>query len=186
MDNAKLAVQEWLSGVVIGYNFCPFAGDALGKGKVRFEVCSETSEELILSDLESELNMLAASPDIETSLLIIDRALNDFGQYNQFLDLAEALVVELGHAGRFQIASFHPDYCFADVSQSDPSNYTNRAPYPVLHILRERSVEWAVENYTDVDLIPEKNIARLHATTDAELKQIIRLSSPSKDSKENT
>ena len=184
MNSAKRAVQEWLSGVVVEYNFCPFAGDALGKDKVRFEVCSETSEELILNDLEAELSLLVRSPDIETSLLIIDRGLSDFAHYNQFLDLAEALVEELGHSGRFQIASFHPDYSFADVSQSDPSNYTNRAPYPLLHILRERSVEWAVDNYAEVDLIPEKNIARLLSATPAELERIIRLSSANKDSKD--
>jgi len=158
---AVSSVKKWVEDIVIGLNLCPFAKKELVKNRIRFEVCAANTEEELTLKLNQELEYLFAHDDVETSLLILTNVLQNFYDYNQFLDVADALIQKLDFEGEFQIASFHPDYQFADTELDDVENYTNRAPYPILHILREASLERAIDTYPDVDDIPKKNIALL-------------------------
>lgn len=155
------SVKKWVEDMVVGLNLCPFAKRELLADRVRFFVSEAKSEEQLLMDLHSELNMLNADDGIETTLLIHPAVLQNFSEYNQFLDYAEGLLVELELEGVYQIASFHPDYQFADTEPDDVENYTNRAPYPILHLIREKSLERAVANYPNPEQIPERNVALL-------------------------
>ena len=130
------ATRDWLEQVVIGLNLCPFAHREFANDRVRFAITDATTELQLLQSLESELQLLFGDPSIETTLLIHPQALGDFADYNQFLDLADGLLVQMNLEGIFQIASFHPDYQFDGTSPGDAENYTNRSPYPTLHILR--------------------------------------------------
>ncbi len=164
MNNDQIvdAVRHWVETLVVGLNLCPFAKRELAKNRVRFLVSSASSEEQLLGDLESELILLESDNHIETTLLIHPRVLQDFYDYNQFLDYAEGLVTQMNMEGLFQIASFHPEYQFAGTEADDVENYTNRAPFPLLHLLREESLERAVDSYPQVEQIPDRNIERLN------------------------
>ena len=164
---------HWLENVVIGLNLCPFAKKELIKDRIRFEVCDSSDEEALLLKLNQELEFIFANDDIETSLLILSNILQSFEDYNQFLDIADALIQQMDFEGEFQIASFHPDYQFADTEFDDVENYTNRAPYPILHILREASLEKAIDSYPDVDNIPAKNIALLKEMGLVKVKELL-------------
>jgi len=155
--------SQWLERAVIGLNLCPFAKAAYVKQRVRFTVSAATSDEALLDDLILALQDLhAADPaKCETTLLIHPQALNDFLYYNDFLDAADAALDALGLTGVIQIASFHPRYQFSGTAPDDIENFTNRAPYPLLHLLREDSIEQAVESYPGVDDIPRRNIDAL-------------------------
>ena len=155
--------QQWLERAVIGLNLCPFAKAAYVKQRVRFTVSTATSSEALLDDLILALQQLhAVDPaECETTLLIHPQALNDFLDYNDFLDAADAALDALGLEGVIQVASFHPQYQFAGSEPDDIENFTNRSPYPLLHLLREDSIEEAVESYPDVDEIPRRNIETL-------------------------
>ena len=155
--------RAWLERVVIGLNLCPFAKAPHAKGEVRFVVSAARSADALLADLIAELRRLAelAPQQVETTLLIHPRVLNDSADYNDFLDVAEAAVAELGLEGVLQIASFHPDYQFEGSEPDDLANATNRAPYPTLHLLREASVERALHAFPEAEAIFEANIATL-------------------------
>lgn len=155
------SVKKWVEDIVVGLNLCPFAKRELLADRVRFFVSEAETEEQLLMDLHSELNLLNDDDGIETTLLMHPAVLQDFSDYNQFLDYAEGLLVELELDGVYQIASFHPDYQFADTEPDDVENYTNRAPYPILHLIREQSLERAVANYLNPEQIPERNVALL-------------------------
>ena len=157
------ATRRWLETIVIGLNLCPFAKRELDMNRVRFAVSDADSEVRLLQALESELQLLFGDDTIGTTLLIHPNVLTDFDDYNQFLDLADGLLVEMNLDGVFQVASFHPDYQFADTAPTDAENYTNRAPYPTLHILREASLTQAISSYPDVEQIPARNIATMNA-----------------------
>ena len=161
-DQIISAVQHWVETLVVGLNLCPFAKRELAKNRVRFLVSSASSEEQLLGDLESELILLESDNHIETTLLIHPRVLQDFYDYNQFLDYAEGLVTQMNMEGLYQIASFHPEYQFAGTEPDDVENYTNRAPFPLLHLLREESLERAIDSYPQVEQIPDRNIERLN------------------------
>lgn len=157
------ATRHWLENVVIGLNLCPFAGSPWRQGRVRFKLSEARSQQQLAEDLAEELLALhAADPaECETSLLIHPHILTDFIDYNDFLDLADRLLESLELDGILQIASFHPDYQFADSPADDPANCTNRSPYPMLHLLREASIEAATANLPNPDLIYERNIQTL-------------------------
>jgi len=155
------AVRNWVSDVVIAFNLCPFAKRELVKSRVRFELSSALDEEQLLRDLEAELMLIQHNEEIETTLLIHPNVLQDFFNFNQFLGRADNRLAQLKLKGVFQIASFHPDYQFGGTEADDAENYTNKSPYPVLHILREASLDAAIAHYPEVDLIPERNIALL-------------------------
>ena len=164
-DDARIiaATERWLERAVIGLNLCPFAKAVQVKKQVRYVVSDASTPEALLETLMDELQTLAdADPEqIDTTLLIHPRVLTDFADYNEFLDVADAALEDMQLDGELQVASFHPQYQFADTDINDIGNYTNRAPYPILHLLREDSIERAVAAFPEAAEIFEKNIATM-------------------------
>ena len=163
MDEIIAVTRTWLERAVIGLNLCPFAKAVHVHNRVRYYVSGVQSTAELLDDLVGELRTLKAADvdECETTLLIHPYVLTEFIEYNQFLRAAEARVAKLGFAAEFQIASFHPQYQFGDAGPDDIENYTNRSPYPTLHLLRESSIERAVAAFPDAADIYEKNIETL-------------------------
>lgn len=159
-DQIIAATQKWLEKAVIGLNLCPFAKAVHVKQQVRFVVSSATTPEQLLEQLMNELQLLSDTPaeQTDTTLLIHPFVLTDFLDYNEFLDVADAAVEDMQLDGELQVASFHPDYQFAETDQNDIGNFTNRSPYPILHLLREDSIERAVEAFPEASDIFDKNI----------------------------
>ena len=157
------ATRNWLEKAVIGLNLCPFAKAVYVKEQVRFVVSSATTPEALLETLMDELQLLSdLAPEVtDTTLLIHPFVLNDFLDYNEFLDVADAAVEDMQLDGELQVASFHPDYQFADTDVNDIGNYSNRSPYPILHLLREESITRAVEAFPEAADIFDKNIETL-------------------------
>jgi len=153
-------VRNWMEKAVIGLNLCPFAKAVHVKGQIRYAVSGATSRKALRADLEDELKTLAVADaaEVDTTLLIHPDALTDFFDYNDFLDIADEVVEELGLAGEIQIASFHPHYQFDGTELDDIENYTNRSPYPILHLLREASIDIASEAFPDAAEIFDRNI----------------------------
>ncbi|SEB22401.1 DUF1415 domain-containing protein [Paraburkholderia sartisoli] len=153
------ATRHWLTRAVIGLNLCPFAKSVHVKDQIRYAISEATNLEGVLVDLEAELRTLAdADPaDVDTTLLIIPDALADFLEYNDCLFFADRMLKQMRLEGELQIASFHPRYQFDGTAPDDIENYTNRAPYPVLHLLREASIERAVDAFPDAADIYERN-----------------------------
>ncbi len=162
-DAIVAATRKWLERAVIGLNLCPFAKSVYVKEQVRYVVSNATTPEQLLETLMDELQHLSdTSPEqVDTTLLIHPFVLNDFEDYNEFLDVADVAVEDMQLDGELQVASFHPDYQFADTDANDISNYTNRAPYPILHLLREDSIARAVDAFPEAEAIFEKNIATM-------------------------
>lgn len=154
IDNTK----KWIQDVVIGCNFCPFAAKEVKQGTVRYQVEEDGDIKNCLQAFELECEMLDTNPQIETTILILPQGYDDFEDYLDLVDCAEQILLEKRYEGIYQVASFHPHYCFEGEDDSDAANYTNRSPYPMLHILREESVERAIEKYPDAEGIPERNI----------------------------
>ncbi len=152
----------WLERVVIDLNLCPFARSEWESGKVRVHVTKSSTPHELLKSLIAELNYLLNHDKIETTLLCHPSVLTEFEDYNQFLDSVDAVLVEMSLEGVVQIASFHPDYQFYGTDSLDLENFTNRSPYPMLHLLREDSLEAAIERHPDAEGIPEKNLKRLN------------------------
>ncbi len=154
------ATQFWLEKAVIGLNLCPFAKAVHVKKQIRYVVSPATTPEALLEDLLSELRTLQdANPDkIDTTLLIHPYVLSDFLDFNDFLDTVDIAVAEPEFNNEFQVASLHPQYQFAGTAPDDIENYTNRSPYPTLHLLREASVGRAVEAFPDADQIVDNNV----------------------------
>lgn len=162
-------VRQWLDDIVIGLNLCPFAARPARAGRVRV-VVSESREELdLLAELQLELAKLDDTPaaEIETTLIAVPHMLADFAEYNDFFDQVDGLLDQFEWSGLYQVASFHPDYQFEGTRPDDAENLTNRAPYPLLHLLREDSVEAAIASHPDVDGIPDANIRKLREMDDA-------------------
>jgi hypothetical protein len=157
------ATRHWLEAAVIGLNLCPFAKAVHVKRQIRWAVTGASTAKALLAELHRELALLAdADPrTIDTTLLIHPRALPDFIDYRFFLDDAQRLLRKLGYEGTLQLASFHPDYEFADAAPDDVSNHTNRSPHPMLHLLREASIDRAVAAYPDAEAIYGRNIETL-------------------------
>ncbi|PZP58403.1 DUF1415 domain-containing protein [Pseudoxanthomonas sp. X-1] len=155
--------RRWLERAVIGLNLCPFAKAVYVKQQVRMVLSDATTPEALLEQLMEELVLLRETPAelIDTTLIVHPDVLTDFLDYNDFLDNADMAVEQLDLQGILQVASFHPDYQFAGAAPDDVSNYTNRSPWPTLHLLREDSVERAVAAFPDPDVIVERNIATL-------------------------
>ncbi len=169
-----LAVRQWVETFVVGMNLCPFAKRELVKNRVRFVTTAATTAEQLLQVLQTELELLNADPSVETTLLIHPDVLQDFYDFNDFLSLADSLLVDMELEGIYQVASFHPDYQFGGTRPSDAENYTNRAPYPVLHLLREESLERVIADYPDVDDIPERNIELMNSLGQDKLQALLR------------
>jgi hypothetical protein len=155
--------RAWLDKAVIGLNLCPFAKAVQARGQIRWVLSEATEPKALLMALVHELRHLAqAEPEaVDTTLLVHPRVLQDFHDFNDFLDVAEGALADLGLEGVLQIASFHPDYCFADAAPDDIANATNRSPYPTLHLLREASIDRAVEAFPEAEAIFERNMQTL-------------------------
>jgi hypothetical protein len=162
-DDVIQATRVWVQRAVIGLDLCPFAQSVYLGDRVRFKVSGQRSAAGLLEDLRQELMHLhtVSAEDCETTLLIHPWVLTDFIEFNDFLQICDAAVAELGLEGELQVASFHPQYQFAGTRADDIGNYTNRSPFPMLHVLREASVERALAAVTDPDAIYENNIRRL-------------------------
>ena len=168
-----LSVQQWVNTFVVDLNLCPFAKRELVKDRVQFVVSDANNEEALLLHLHAELERLENNSDIETTLLIHPLILNDFDAYNQFLNYADGLLQEMQLDGVFQIASFHPAYRFAETAPEDAENYTNRSPYPLLHLLREASLTEVLQSTEHTDQIPVRNIALMNEMGATRLKQML-------------
>ena len=168
---AITSVERWLESMVIGLDLCPFAARAKRNNSIRYVESPAITELELLDELQQELDRLIQHPEIETTLLIHPNVLQDFMAFNDFLDSVDALLSARKLNGVFQVASFHPDYRFAGESHDAASNYTNRAPFPVLHLLREESVAAAVAAHPDAEQIPANNIATLESLGLAAIRQ---------------
>lgn len=157
--------RHWLERAVIGLNLCPFAKGVLVKNQIHFVVSQATDAEALLVELERELLALkeSASETRDTTLLAIPLWLQDFLDFNDFLVLADQLLSSLRLNGELQIASFHPDFQFAGTDVDDITNCTNRAPYPTLHLLRESSIDRAVQAFPEAEMIYDENMKTLEA-----------------------
>jgi uncharacterized protein len=151
--------RKWVSDLVIGCRLCPFAAREFNRGTIHYQVAGDSDSAACLRAFLSECRRLDEHPAIETTLLILPEACLDFDDYLGLVEMAEALLEAEDYGGIFQVAGFHPDYRFADAPEEDPANYTNRSPYPMLHLLREDSIENALGQCTDPHGIPERNIA---------------------------
>ncbi|WP_189497574.1 DUF1415 domain-containing protein [Algimonas arctica] len=163
MPNTDIVIKQtraWLSTVVIGQNFCPFAKREYDRESIHYAIIETADLATQLEQIIAQCTVLDTDPERETSLLIFPTALSNFDDYLDLLDIATALLEDQGYDGIYQLASFHPDYVFDGLSPDDPSHYTNRSPYPMLHILREASVETALATYPYPDKIPVRNIRR--------------------------
>jgi hypothetical protein len=162
-EQVLASTRLWLEKAVIGLNLCPFAKAVYVKNQVRLVVSHARHADDLLEELDKELDLLVATPaeEIDTTLLIHPTLFDDFLDFNDFLEIAEGVVDEHGLEGVIQLASFHPKFQFDGTEPDDISNYTNRAPFAMLHLLREESVERAVEAFPEAEAIFEQNIATL-------------------------
>ena len=167
-------VRLWVNSMVVDMNLCPFAKRELVKNRVRFSLTEAITEEQLLMALQAELEWLNSESMVETTLLIHPKVLQEFSDYNQFLDLADSLLVQMGLEGIYQIASFHPDYQFAGAGPDDAENYTNRSPFPLLHLIREESLERVIADYPDVDEVPSRNIELMNSLGNKKLQAVMQ------------
>lgn len=160
--NSKIEVTQqtknWIEKVVIGLNFCPFAKREVLRDSIRYVVSNKMDLKQVLLELIEELKYLDANPSTETTLLIYPTLFADFTDYLDLVAMGEDFLRQLNYEGIYQLASFHPSYQFGGTAFDDASNFTNRSPYPVLHLLREESLERVLEHYEDPEAIPERNI----------------------------
>lgn len=169
-----LSTQRWLENIVIELNLCPFAKREFIKNRIHYRVSQAKKLNELLTTLEHALTELANSTQIETTLIIHPYVLQHFQDYNDFLDLAQQQLLEQRYEGIIQIASFHPDYQFANTQQDDPENYTNRSPFPLLHLLKESSLEKVLSNYPNPEQIPLDNIALMNKLGTQKLQQLVK------------
>ncbi len=168
------ATQQWFEHVVLGLNLCPFAHRPARQQQIRFVVSEETSEASLLEQVITEITALEQTPveHCETTLIISPELLKDFYDYQFFIDEANRKIKHHHWQGIFQLASFHPAYCFAGTSPDDASNLTNRSPYPIIHILRESSLTSVLDNVEDPNEIPHKNIATMENLSHSDKKRL--------------
>jgi uncharacterized protein len=160
IDTDKIITQtkKWIKDVVVGCNFCPFAAREIKRDSIHYEVLFNATNELTLQAVAKMFTLLDSNETVETVLLIMPNAFDAFNPYLDIVDKAEQLLEKENYEGIYQIASFHPQYLFAGSSIIDPSNYTNRSPYPMLHFLREESVSRVIDAHPNIDDVPEQNV----------------------------
>ena len=175
-DAAITHTRCWIEHAVIAFNLCPFARKPYQGEQIRYVVSDAEEPEQLLADLQQELEHLRETDPgvLETTVLIHPWVLQDFLDYNDFLDIVDALLEQEGYAEEFQIASLHPDYQFAGTQVDDAENYTNRSPYPVLHLLRIDGVARAIAGYAQPERIPERNIAQMERVGAEHMREILR------------
>ena len=166
------SVRRWFEKAVLGLNLCPFASRPYREGSIHFALSHAIDDEACLGDLYTNLRKMEQDSAIETMIMICPHHLSCFEEYNQFLALAELLLEQQGWAGIFQIASFHPDYCFDGAQPEDRANWTNRSPFPLLHLIRESSISRIIDSNTNVEKIPQNNIEKLKALDFAAMREI--------------
>ncbi|KPH61354.1 DUF1415 domain-containing protein [Pseudoalteromonas porphyrae] len=150
--------REWVSSVIVKYNFCPFARKEVESNCIHYQTSNAISIDDAVMEMIEQCIELDQLPERETTLLMFEQGFTDFEEFLDLVDLANALLVAQGFEGKYQIANFHPDYVFADSDDSDAANYTNRAPFPTLHLIREASMSAALDEYNEPESIPEHNI----------------------------
>ncbi|EGQ7961181.1 DUF1415 domain-containing protein [Vibrio parahaemolyticus] len=167
-------VDQWLNDVVIGLNLCPFAAKPQRNKQIKIFVSEATQEEALLEDILLQLIELSTTePEkLETTLVVVPNMLQDFWDYNFCIDWVEGLIKQQDWEGIFQVATFHPDYCFGGAAPEDDENLTNRSPYPIFHLIREESLEKVLKHYPDPESIPDTNIARVSALSEEERKKL--------------
>lgn len=158
-EDYKLATEHWVKQVIMKFNLCPFARREVERASIRYAVIAEHKPKAVLSALLAECRLLDEQAEVETTLVILPRGFEGFYAYLDLVDMAEDLLLEQGYEGHYQLASFHPDYCFEGEAQDDAANYTNRSPYPTLHVIREASMEKVLADYLNPHTIPERNVA---------------------------
>jgi hypothetical protein len=170
MTDIEQQIRQWLERIVIGLNLCPFAGAPYRQGLIRIAVSEAKSERALLDDLRKELELIHSTPasTLETTLLVVPGLLSDFDDYNFFLDEVDVFLRRGGWEGDFQVATFHPRYRFEGTDENDPGNLTNRSPWPILHILREASIDRALAGYPNPEEIPEQNIEKMNSLSPEE------------------
>lgn len=154
-------MHRWVDRVVVGLNLCPFAAAPHHEQTIRYAASDAEEPHDILADLLQELTLLVKLNEARTTLLVITRALIDFDDFLDLFAAAEDLIEATGHAARFQLVSFHPDYLFEGLAPEDPANHTNRSPLPAIHILRRADVAQAIASHDNVHSIPDDNIIQL-------------------------
>lgn len=152
---------NWVRSFIVAHNICPFARYELARPDMRIQVTQARKTRAALSALEDECLWMEQHPQVETSLIVMPALCRSFSAYLEFVAQAEDFLFDAGYEGIYQLATFHPDYYFADSDPDDAANFTNRSPYPMLHLLRESSVEKAIAHYGDTQKIPERNIEYL-------------------------
>ncbi|HGS5148487.1 TPA: DUF1415 domain-containing protein [Vibrio parahaemolyticus] len=167
-------VEQWLNDVVIGLNLCPFAAKPQRNKQIKIFVSEATQEEALLEDILLQLIELSTTEpeNLETTLVVVPNMLQDFWDYNFCIDWVEGLIKQQDWEGIFQVATFHPDYCFGGAAPEDDENLTNRSPYPIFHLIREESMEKVLKHYPDPESIPDTNIARVSALSEEERKKL--------------
>ncbi len=167
-------VNQWLNDVVIGLNLCPFAAKPQRNQQIKIFVSQASREEALLQDILDQLLELDTreAQELETTLVVVPNMLDDFMDYNFFIDWVEALIRQQDWEGIFQVATFHPHYCFAGTCPEDDENLTNRSPYPIFHLIREQSMERVLKHYPNPEAIPEINIQRVSQLSPAERKAL--------------
>lgn len=160
-NQALAATRAWVETFVVGRNVCPFAGREVARDTIRYVAVEAGDWERALLTLVAECERLDETPAIETALLVLTPGLEAFDDYLDFLAVAEALLKDQGYEGTYQLASFHPDYCFEGAEEEDAANFTNRSPLPMLHLLREAGLERALAHCPDPEAIPERNMAAM-------------------------
>ncbi|MDN3610150.1 DUF1415 domain-containing protein [Vibrio ostreicida] len=167
-------VDQWLDNVVIGLNLCPFAAKPRRKKQVKIYVSDAQKEEGLLEDLLTQLLELESksAEELETTLVVVPNMLSDFYDYNLFIDWIEALIKRQGWEGVYQLATFHPQYCFGGAEPEDAENLTNRSPYPIFHLIREESMEKVLKHHPDPESIPDTNIKTVENLTQTDLAKL--------------
>ncbi|WP_018694418.1 DUF1415 domain-containing protein [Algicola sagamiensis] len=153
--------KQWIESFIIHYNICPFAKKEFVNDRIHYEVSACQDTEKALHCLQKEFKRLDQSPSIETSFIMFESGFQTFSDYLDLIDIAQMMLEQFGYEGIYQLATFHPDYIFAGEAADDPANFTNRSPYPMLHLIREDRLEKALKHYPNPEQIPERNIALL-------------------------
>jgi len=188
-DSASIIAQTrcWLESVIIALNFCPFARREFVRNSIRYEICGQADLTSALQAVADECQYLEQQPQTETTLLIFPHGFSEFNDFLQLIELADQLIDQLGYRSIYQLAHFHPDYCFAGSNDEDAANYTNRSPWPTLHLIREASLQQAIDAYPDTSQIPDNNIEKAREmgkqALQALLQQCIRVEDTAQDKK---
>ncbi len=176
MESEKIIKQtkSWLATFIISYNICPFAKREQERASIHYSVVKSNKLEQCLESVFKACQQLDTEVEVETTLLIFPNNFVQFDEYLDFLNLTELLLSDQHYEGTYQLASFHPDYCFDGENANDPANYTNRSPYPMLHLIREASLERALATYPNPEKIPERNITLTRQLGLETLKTILK------------